>query len=150
MGDNWITLIPEDPAHVPDEARRDRAKRRFAEIAPNADEITGDVTEPIEFFVSPESLERIHCPSCNSLLDMEWWKDRMDDDYAEGFKMAGYAMPCCKAKHTLQELAYHSPQGFGRFGLRAMNPNIGALSDQQLREFESILATPLRVIYQHL
>ena len=39
---------------------------------------------------------------------------------------------------------------FGRFGLDARNPNIGELEDRYKREFEEILGTKLRVIYQHI
>jgi hypothetical protein len=81
---------------------------------------------------------------------MAWWKERMDEDYDDGFKLATYAMPCCAARCTLHELVYEWPQGFGRFALQAMNPNIGKLDDRYKREFEEILGTELRVIYQHI
>jgi hypothetical protein len=45
---------------------------------------------------------------------------------------------------------YEWPQGFGRFALDAMNPNIGILQDRYKLEFEEILGTKLRVIYQHI
>ena len=50
MSDNWIVLIPEDPRFVPDPAKRDRGSDRFAEIAPDADEIEVKVSETVEFF----------------------------------------------------------------------------------------------------
>ena len=51
---------------------------------------------------------------------------------------------------TLNDLQYDWPQGFGRFALQAMNPNIGKLNAAQMAEFERILGTKLRVIYQHI
>jgi hypothetical protein len=74
----------------------------------------------------------------------------MDEDYGEGFMLASYATPCCGAKGTLHDLVYDWPQGFGRFALRAMNPNIGKLEDRYRQEFEKILGTKLRVIHQHV
>jgi len=74
----------------------------------------------------------------------------MSDNYADGFKLASYAMPCCKSPASLHELRYEWPQGFSRFALEAMNPNIGKLEDRFKKEFEEILGTRLRVIYQHL
>jgi hypothetical protein len=50
----------------------------------------------------------------------------------------------------LHELGYDWPQGFGRFALDAMNPNIGELDDRLKTQFEKILGTKLRVIYQHI
>jgi len=79
-----------------------------------------------------------------------WWQSRMDEDYGDGFKLASYSTPCCGARCTLHELVYEWPQGFGRFALDAMNPNIGALEDRYKAEFEEILGTKLRVIYQHI
>ena len=74
----------------------------------------------------------------------------MDEDYREGFKLTSYSTPCCGAKVTLHELDYEWPQGFGRFALDVMNPNIGKLDDKYKLEFEDILGTKLRVIYQHI
>ena len=150
MSDNWIALIPEDPRYVPDAAKQSRAHARFIEIAPNADEIAIKVSEKIEFFDCGGNFERILCPSCRSELPIDWWQDRMDEDYGDGFLLARYATPCCSAALTLHELVYKWPQGFGRFALEAENPNIGKLDDRYKKEFEEILGTKLRVIYQHL
>jgi hypothetical protein len=150
MSDNWIALIPEDPRIVPDAAKRQRARDRFAEIAPDADEIEIKVSEKVEFFECGANFERVLCPSCSAEIPVDWWQDRMDEDSGDGFKLASYATPCCGNKCTLHELVYEWPQGFGRFALDAMNPNIGELEDKYKREFETILGTKLRVIYQHI
>ncbi len=150
MSDNWIALIPEDPRFVPDEAKQRQARDRFAEVAPEADEIDIKVSENVRFFDCGGNFERICCPSCGAEIPIAWWQDRMDEDYAEGFKLAAYATPCCGAACTLHELVYEWPQGFGRFALDAMNPNIGKLEDRHKQEFEDILGTKLRVIYQHI
>jgi hypothetical protein len=125
--DNWIALIPEDPRFIPDAAARQRAHDRFAEIAPDADEIKIKVSAKIEFFDCGANFERVLCPSCGVEIPVDWWQDRMDEDSGDGFKLASYAMPCCGKKCTLHELVYECPQGFGRFVLDAMNPNIGQL-----------------------
>jgi hypothetical protein len=149
MSDNWIALIPKDPRFVPNAAARRQARDRFAEIAPEADEIEAAVSENVKFYDCGGNFEGVCCPSCGSEV-MAWWKERMDEDYDGGFKLASYAMPCCDERCTLDELVYEWPQGFGRFVLQAMNPNIGELDDRYRREFEEILGTELRVIYQHI
>lgn len=83
------------------------------------------------------------------MIPTSWWQDRMDEDYDDGFKLAAYRTPCCGAQHTLHDLAYEWPQGFGRFALDAMNPSLGKLEDRHRRELEEILGTKLRVIYRH-
>jgi hypothetical protein len=161
MSDNWIALIPEDPRFVPDTAKRQRARDRFTEIAPDADEIEIKISEKVEFFDCGANFERVLCPACGAEIPVDWWQarmdedsgvdgwqDRMDEDSGDGFKLASYSTPCCGKECRLHELVYEWPQGFGRFALDAMNPNIGELEDQYKREFEKILGTKLRVIYR--
>jgi hypothetical protein len=150
MSDNWITLIPEDPRFVPEEERRVRARDRFAEIASEADEINIKVSEKVLFYDCGQNFERVCCPACGCEIQATWWQDRMDEDNADGFKLAKYFVPCCETGCTLHDLVYEWPQGFGRFALDAMNPNIGKLEDRHKQEFEEILGTKLRVIYQHI
>jgi hypothetical protein len=150
MSDNWIALIPEDPAFIPDAVKQSRARDRFAEIAPDAEKIEIKVCDKVAFFDCGANLERIHCPSCRSAIPINWWQNRMDEDYRNGFALAKYAMPCCSALHTMHELVYDWPQGFGRFALDAMNPNIGELDPKCKKELEDILGTKLRVIYQRI
>lgn len=151
MSDNWIALIPQDPLFVPSESARIRALRRFQEIAPEANKIEIKLTPEPSFFDCGSNLERISCPHCSAELDTEWWADRMaDDSLAQGFRLASYSTPCCGRQCTLQGLVYDWPQGFACFGIDAMNPGLGELSGDLVAEFEAILATPLRVIYQHI
>lgn len=75
----------------------------------------------------------------------------MSSDYENGcFRLAEFRTPCCNSETTLNELTYHWPQGFGKFSLIAKNPNIGKLDEEDVVEFENILGTSLRVIYQHI
>jgi hypothetical protein len=150
MSDNWIILIPEDPRYLPSVASQERARQRFLEIAPDADEIEIQATENVVFFDCGGNLERILCPSCRAEIPIPWWTATMDSDYDGGFRLEKYAVPCCGELFTLHELHYEWPEGFGRFGLDAMNPNLGLLDETYKREFEEILGTPLRVIYQHI
>src|SRR5438552_17994093 len=151
MSDNWIALIPEDPHFIPDATRRKRARDRFAEIAPDADDIKARVSHKVKFFDCGGNLERILCPSCKKKLPEEWWEKRMDEDNKNGgFRLAKYPTPCCQALRTLHELVYDWPQGFGQFALDAMNPNIGRLKPRDKKDLEEILGTQLRVIYQHI
>jgi hypothetical protein len=151
MSDDWIALIPEDPRHVPHAIKRRRALERFLELAPNAENIEIKVSDNIQFFDCGANFIRITCPNCRVEISMEWWRNRMDEDYVEeGFALMSYPTPCCNAPHTLNELIYEWPQGFGRFALDVMNPSIGQLRHEVIAEFEKILGTRLRVIHQHI
>jgi len=151
MSDNWIALIPEDPNFVPEASLQHAARDRFAAIAPNADEIEIRITDKAQFFDCGANFERIVCPSCGAEISRDWWNDRMDEDYCDdGFRLHAYETPCCGTKSSLADLIYEWPQGFARFGIDVMNPNIGRLTSEQKDEFERILKTPLRVVYQHI
>lgn len=150
MSDNWIVIIPENPYFVADGDGLRFALDLFSESMPDADEVTCTSSPVVKFFDCGENFERIACPSCAATISTEWWKDRMEEDYGEGFKLAYYPTPCCARQHTLHELKYDFPQGFGKWSLEAMNPNVGELNPEIQRELETILATPLRVIYQRI
>src|SRR5688500_16077144 len=138
MSDNWVALIPEDPRFVPDPAKQCRARDRFAEIAPDADEIHIKAAETVEFFDCGANFEGVACPSCHSEIAIQWWQERMEDDNDDGFKLAKYSTPCCGTRHTLNQLVYRWPQGFARFALHAMNPDIGELDERCRLEIEEI------------
>jgi hypothetical protein len=150
--DNWIVLIPEAPEFVPSPASQQQARQRLSEIVPEAGEVKVIIMKNIEFFSCCENLECIACPSCRAEVSFDWWLDRMDHDYDKdnGFKLAECTLPCCGAAHTLHELTYTLPQGFGRFALDAKNPHQGLLDDRFKRELEEILGTQLRVIYKQM
>jgi hypothetical protein len=150
MSDDWIILIPENPRFRPERARQMAAEVRFSEIAPQAHEVTSNLSDTVQFYHCGANFERIKCPSCGSDVPIDWWQDRMDEDFDDGFKLRPYRVPCCNGEMTLHELAYEWPQGFGQYSLEAMNPNIGQLSNEHKQDFEGIVGTPLRVIYLHL
>ena len=151
MSEDGIVLIPCEPTYVPDLARPIRAQERFVELAPDADDINIKVGDRIRFFDCGGNFERVLCPSCNAEIPIAWWQLRMDEDYEDNsFKLAQYLTPCCNAVHTLQQLRYQWSQGFARFAIEVMNPNIGELSDRHQTEFETIVGTRLHIVYQHV
>ena len=151
MSDDYIHIIPDEPGVVPNEARRQAAVSYFHSIAPQASEVTSSVLDRLEFVHCGANFEKICCPSCGAEIGLDLWQEWMDQDYGEeGFTLAKHPMRCCGAQHTLHDLAYEWPQGFARSGVRAMNPNIGKLSDEQLAGFQAILGCRVRAIYEHL
>jgi hypothetical protein len=148
VSENWIRIIPENPHVVPEEGRQKRALARVREIAPHAAGVFLDMHDRVEFFDCGQNFERVVCPVCDAVLPIKWWQERMDDDYAPGFKLLKYPTPCCRTGHTLHELRYDWPQGFGRFALNVRDPGIRSLTAEQIQEVSEILGTPLRIIYQ--
>jgi hypothetical protein len=151
MPDNWIVLIPEDPFLVPAEERQREAEALLWRLAPASDEVSSTSSDGVVFYDCGQNFGSVSCPTCGQLLSLDWWRDWMDEDYAEkGFRLVPRSLPCCGRNATLNQLTYRWAQGFAKFSLQATNPNIGQLSDASLAEIEAALGTRLRVIYQHL
>ncbi len=150
MSDNWIKLVPTDPHFVPSDQAAEAAEQYFNDIAPDVEEIKLQTSSKIRFFDNGANFERVSCPSCDSQLPIEWWQEHLDRDIENGFKLDKYKLPCCNVEHDLNELKYDWAQAFGRFALEAMNPNIGQLTKANVAEFEQILGSSLRVVYQHI
>jgi hypothetical protein len=79
MSDSWIVLIPQDPHYIPSEKQCQRARDRFAEIAPQNDGIEIVVDEDIQFLDCAANFKRITCPSCRREILFDWWQDRLND-----------------------------------------------------------------------
>lgn len=151
MSDHWIAIIPRNPHFVPADDRIAAGEEYLKSLAPESEEISSSVDAGVMFRDCGENLESIQCPKCQADLDQEWWSEALSEDEGEaGFKLATYLLPCCRKKATLNELVYHFDQGFSRFILEAMNPNIGELEREEIQHLEELLGTPLKVIYQHI
>jgi len=150
MSDNWIVIIPADPSFVPPTDRVKKATLHLKGLAPNANEITEETHESIQFFDCGSNLERIQCPLCNEEIQRDWWQEKMGQDFDGGFKLQRFKTPCCGKRSSLNDLIYDWPQGFARFAIQAMNPNIESLTDQDIKAFEDAIGTKIRVIYQHI
>ena len=50
----------------------------------------------------------------------------------------------------MNDLRYDFDQGFSRWGVDVMNPNIETLDDATVARFESILGCKVKVVYQHI
>lgn len=152
MSDNWIILIPEKAGYVPPVECQNAALAELRSLTPGADEVTIELTERTRFEHCGGNFERVLCPDCGQEIEMEWWQERMDEDFGaeRDFKLKAAKLKCCGASKTLHELRYESPQGFARFSLVTMNPNTGEISKDAIAALEDILKCPLRVIYRHM
>lgn len=126
------------------------AEEFFKTLAPDADEILSEIDDTVQFRDCGGNLEFIRCPICATELSTEWWQNAMDAASDADFAPAPLDLLCGHAVASLNDLHYYFDQGFSRFELSAMNPNLGLLSPEHLARFEQILRCPLKVIYQHI
>ena len=152
MSDNWICVIPRDPHFVPTQDAILRAERLLSEIAPDADSISSETADTVQFRDCGSNLETIRCQECAAEISPEWWADQMgDEDYwSDGFQLEPITLPCGHIAPSLNALYYNFDQGFSRFMLEAMNPQTGQLEARQVLNLEGALGCPVKVIYQHL
>jgi hypothetical protein len=122
------------------------------ELTPKADEVKIEVTDKTRFEHCGGVFEGIRCPSCAKEIEVGQWQDWMDEDFGDDrdFKLKPIKLPCCGASKTLHDFDYRPPQGFARFSLEAMNPNIGEIPKQGLIAMEQTLGCSLRVIYRRM
>jgi hypothetical protein len=150
MSDNYIIIIPKEPNFVPSKDAQRKAVELFKKLAPRANEIKAEVSKTIRFIDCGENFIRVFCSKCNHELDLDWWQSWMGEESEGDFPLRTKSLPCCGAMLTLNELAYDWPQGFARFALEAMNPDIADLKQIDLQQFEKILGCPVRKILQHI
>jgi hypothetical protein len=150
MSDNYIIIIPKEPNFVPSKEAQRKAVELFQKLTPIADEIKAEVSKTIRFVDCGENFSRVSCPKCHHELDLDSWQSWMGEEAEADFPLRPKPMACCGAKLTLNDLSYDWPQGFARFTLKAMNPDIANLEQIDLKQFEKILGSPLRKILQHI
>ena len=150
MSDNWLILIPTPPEYVPSKDARERAIALFRRIAPDGHEIEVELSKRPRLIGRGTNLERIICPSCQRELAIDWWSDWMSQEEELGCPLNPAALPCCGSVHSLADLVYDWPQGFSRFSIGAMNPNIQDLPRTVQREFEAIMGCSVQKIWRHL
>jgi hypothetical protein len=150
MSDNWLILIPKSPDYVPSKEAQDQAIALFKAIAPESDEVKVEVSEHPRLIDCGANLERIICPCCHTDLGIDWWANWVSEETKLNFPLKPTQLPCCGAAQSLANLIYDWPQGFARFSLEAMNPNIRDLPPGAELNFEIVLGCGVLKIWQHL
>ena len=124
----------------------------MAQLAPEADNISSEITDTIQFRDCGCNLQSIRCAACDAEIAQEWWSEQMGHAFQKdiGFVLKPVCLPCGHVADSLNELRYDFDQGFSRFIIFGMNLNIGLLNPIQVSRFEEILDCPVKIIYRHL
>jgi hypothetical protein len=149
MSDNFLLLIPENPAWVPSATAREAAVRMLQQALPFADDVSSQATDEVRFVDCGANFESVRCPRCGTDLG-EWWTLAIEAAHVLNFRDLQATMPCCAARVSLNDLVYSWPMGFARYTLQATNPMIGAeLPGRVQPRLEQLLGCRLRVIWAH-
>ena len=150
MSDHWLILIPTDPGHVPSTASIVRASELLRSLVPGADAVEADIGDQVRFVDCGAKFAAVHCPRCEAAIADDWWRDTVDRASQIQFTDLAAITPCCGAAVSLNDLDYRWPQGFARFELAALNPDVAEQIPDWVSRIETALGCPLRVVRRHL
>ncbi|MDD5760080.1 MAG: hypothetical protein PHI06_13475 [Desulfobulbaceae bacterium] len=148
MSDNILKLIPSSPTYVPGESAINKAVDLIQVFLPLAEDISIEISEFPRFIDQGSNWERVTCPNCNAVIDIDWWQQAMDKAFKNGFKNLVVEVPCCNLEVSLNDLRYEWPAGFAKFSIEIRNPQI-ELSELKLKELEHILGSSIKKIWAH-
>jgi hypothetical protein len=149
MSDAFVRLIPVVPGFVPSEEAATTALEHIRRALPDADEVGARVTDEVSFVDAGANFESACCPLCRSEIDQDWWGDAVGRAAETDFADLTVTVPCCGGQPSLNDLRYEMPQGFARFVIEAMNPNVDELPEGLVGEIADILRHEIRVIWAH-
>lgn len=144
MSDSIVRFVPANPDFVPNRAAEGAARKWAKRVFPRA-EVHAETTDAIQFVDPGENMGEVHCPRCSASLG-EWWPEAMDAAAESEFRELEVNVPCCGAHVRLDDLQYEQPIAFSRFVLGVENPEREP-TENEARELESILGTPIRVVF---
>jgi hypothetical protein len=145
---DYLSLIPEEPSHVPPADAQLRALDAFRSFVKKAREIKIEVSDEIQFIYQGKLFSSVYCPACNTEAKNKSWVEWMDKSYVSKFTDRSITMPCCGCETELNALRYVEPTGFARFVLRAVDPEMKGclLPADKLSVLEGILGCKLRQV----
>jgi hypothetical protein len=149
VSDNYLRLVPTDPAWRPTSEAAETAVQVLARLLPAADHVCSVGEDGVVFYDAGANTESISCPACGSDLG-DWWGEAMDGAYAMAFTDLAATTPCCATRTSLNDLTYVWPAAFGSFALKVTNPGVSAITEAQKATLEEVLGAPLKVVWQHL
>lgn len=149
MSDNYLRLIPTDPAWRPERDAAERAAVVLSALVPGADEVEAELYAGVTFIDQGANFERLGCPLCGAELAEVWWGEQMAAAGAGGFADLRVSTPCCGKATSLNDLTYDWPAGFAQSELSVLNPQRGWLTEAELAEVATALGHPLRQVMAH-
>ena len=161
MSDQVLKLIPADKNFIPYRDAAEKARVLMESFFPDGEQAEVAFSEVVKFIDGGQNLERIKCPVCNMVTEMDpfkendagmtWWYELNDtlathpdtDDLS-------IRMPCCHEQVLLQSIDFYGAVGFSKFELCIWNPNTGSgVNASQLEILENLLGCRLQQIWAH-
>jgi len=149
MSDNWLQFVPNDPEYQPSPEAAERARVLLAAFTPQADTVSVEFKESVQFFHPGSNWSGVECSACGADAE-SWWNSAMESAYESGFRSLLTTAACCGARLSLNDLRYPWAAAFGRFVLEAMNPNVRDLPPAEEEQLRAALGCDLRKVWVHI
>lgn len=148
MSDNYLKIAPSQVDYVPNAESVRQSTVLLKSLLPTADAVTFHQWNGIQFIDQGCFFERVSCPACGEVLDMDWWHERMSskwNDVPKRFETLDIQTPCCGFETSLNDLKYEWPAAFGLCILEVVNPGRD-LSDEELLRIQATFGCPVRKV----
>ena len=98
----------------------------------------------IDFIDCGTEIKEIICPCCRKRTDSDWWNEKVDEYYQNGFSDLMTEMYCCGARVSLNDLDYRPQCGFASAVFKIMGEL--SLSPEELSTVTYIVNEDIRII----
>jgi hypothetical protein len=149
MSDDWLRLIPTEPEYQPTTAAAERARELLVTFVPDARQVAVAFKPTVQFFHPGLNWSGVRCSACGADAQ-NWWEPAMTAAAEHAFSNLRVKAACCATELSLNDLCYPWAAGFARFVIEMMNPNISALTADELELLGVTLGCELRTIWVHL
>jgi hypothetical protein len=149
MSDNWLQFVPSDPEYQPSPEAAERARILLAAFTPQADAVSVNFKESVQFFHPGSNWLGVECSACGADAE-SWWNSAMESAYESRFHNLLTTAACCGARVSLNDLRYPWAAAFGRFVLEAKNPNVSDIPPAEEERLRAALGCDLRKIWGHI
>lgn len=144
MSDYIVKIVPRDPICKVAEQRLMEAKH-FIESKLSCDSVTIEFYEFPQFIDCGGNLERILCPLCGAVLDMNWWSNAVSRAYENHFRVLETVLPCCGQTASLNDLKYDFQCAFASCAILIMNP--WSIVEEVIAHVQEVLGSEITVIH---
>jgi hypothetical protein len=132
MSEFFICIIPEDPFNDWGEKDKNHILSEVKKLFTNCEKVELIINDYIQLRDCGDNLESIECPRCKEEIDYENWEEFIKTDFnkaTNGFDLKKYKLNCCGSIVSLNDLKYSWNQGFSKWEISIMNPDMGEITD---------------------
>ena len=155
MSDNYLRLVPSDPALIPSKEVATACVTLVGNALPDAHEVLAESYGHPDFIDQGANLESIICPACETSLSLDsesnrdWWYEVSDELENKDIRAVEVRMLCCGVIVPFEQLRFDWPAAVASFEISILNPNVHALPADVLAELERALSCKIKQVWAH-